>query len=103
MLSLRPNGERHLLATVRDSRRPQPRHGGESGGRRVRTPIERDGIAMGIRDCAGLAASAMSSAMRIDAKKMEMSITRMTVAIASFFHGVLTVRFQRRAVTPCRL
>ena len=33
---LRPNGERHLLATVRDSRRPQPRHGGESGGRGVR-------------------------------------------------------------------
>jgi hypothetical protein len=30
------NGPRHLLATVRDSRDPRPRHGGESGGRRVR-------------------------------------------------------------------
>ena len=34
------NGERHLLATVRDFRCPQPRHGGESGGRSVR----RDGL-----------------------------------------------------------
>jgi hypothetical protein len=31
-----PNGERHLLATIRQLRRPQPCHGGESGGRSVR-------------------------------------------------------------------
>lgn len=36
MLSLRPNGERHLLATVKSVASSTVSHGGESGGRRVR-------------------------------------------------------------------
>ena len=51
-----PNGPRHLLATVRDSRGPQPRHGGESGGRGVRPrpstrPAKRDALHLTANRC----------------------------------------------------